>query len=229
MSLIEPRDQRRRADEEDCRRRNEDLPEGRRLGERGNTPNGASLIKDEILLLGLLVLYVGIISTDAYYGQFGLRYQFLSLPSFHIVYRGLTGMIYTPYLIAPFLLAVLWLRLDSILDPEKHPGFFAFRKAIGYFLLLAILASTYPLAVRAGNNLARMDLNEETSQLPKVVWMQTADGVLDPPKRSDFYRLLIDDSSYVMVFAPLQPGEPASGINIKRFQREYVHVIETIR
>src|SRR5690242_5635927 len=41
----------------------------------------SSTIKDELILISFLVLFVGIISTETYYHVFGVRYQFLSLPT----------------------------------------------------------------------------------------------------------------------------------------------------
>jgi len=226
MSSTGAQDERRKAHNEDNEGRKE---KHRKETGDSNTASGAPLIKDEISLLGLLVLYVGIITTDAYYGQFGLRYQLLGLDSLHIMYRGLTGLIYAPYLIAPFFLAALWLRLDFILAREKHPRLYGFRRLISYFFLFFILASSYVLAVMAGNSLARLDSHEETCLLPKVVYMRTVDGELPKPETSEYYRLLTADASYVTFFSPLQRGQTGATPNIKRYRREDVHVLETTR
>src|SRR4051812_8536687 len=66
----------------------------------------AAIIKDQLVILGSLVLAVGIISTHSYYAVFGIKYQMLDLPTFHMVYHGLLILIDAPYLLAPYFIAV---------------------------------------------------------------------------------------------------------------------------
>jgi hypothetical protein len=86
------------------------------LQEKATPPKPTSLsgvIKDELYFISLLILFVGIISTESYYHTFGVKYQFLNLPVFHIIYRGLTANIANPVLLFSYLIAVGWLTLDS--------------------------------------------------------------------------------------------------------------------
>ena len=105
--------------------------------ESGSSPQPrAGLIKDELLTLSSLVLFAGIISTEAYYDSFSVRYRLLGLPSSHVVYRGLTILIDAPYLLVPYLLAAIrlcsliasqdgrftyWFLRPSMLDPSISP------------------------------------------------------------------------------------------------------------
>ena len=195
-------------------------PNKRRSPKSGAKPEIGPIIRDEIALLGLLVLFIGIVSTDHYYQQFGLRYQFLGLPSFHIAYRGLTAMMSEPSLIVPALIGALWLNSDMVLKSSKLSRFRGFRVPIRYLLLLFTIAASYPLAARAGMRLALLDYQENTCRMP-MVEIDTPTGPVEP-ENGGYYRLLNADANYVMVFAPLQDGEIASAPNIRFFRKEEV-------
>jgi hypothetical protein len=132
----------------------------------------AGVIKDEIILIGSLIFFVGIISTDSYYNRFSITYQFLDLPTFHIIYRGLTAPLDSPSLFIPYLLAVGWLALDNFAGRRQWKTYLDFRGVLIYLLIVLLVAIAYPLARSAGERLAETDLRKDTSTLPRVVYLQ---------------------------------------------------------
>ena len=196
-----------------------------------NTQSISATLKDELLLIGFLVLFIGIISTDTYYATFGVRYQFLSLPSFHIVYRGLTVLTDAPYLLLPYGLVVIFLWLGRNIDPLGVNSWFRrWRTLLSYAVILAMLAVTYPLARHAGRTAANLDLNETTTTLPEVVHLVTEHKDQDQELSNEpNYRLLLIDSDYVVVFRPIKAGDTSDFPNIVRMGKGDVHVIETNR
>lgn len=184
----------------------------------------SEILKDQILLLGLLVFFIGIVSTEVYYSAFGLRYQFSSLPSFHLVYRGLSVLITEPYLLLPYLIATAWLSVDASATAARLRRF---RVPISYGLIALLLAATYPLAKVAGTRQADRDMYAGTSTLPTVISVSGVDDFgLDP---ADQYRLLMMDGDFLVVFKPLSQSARATLPIIKRIAKGNVHVVETIR
>jgi hypothetical protein len=186
----------------------------------------SGIIKDELFLIGFLILCVGVIFSDAYYARFGVKYQFLNFPSFHIIYRGLTALIGAPYLFLPYLLAVAWLGLDIYAMRKEWDAFLRFRTPASYLLLFLVLALCYPLAIRAGLKQAERDLNNQTSTLPQVAKMVTKKDEFRQPE--DNYRLLMIDGDFVIIFRPLEPSDQGVVPKIKRYSKGDVYVIETI-
>lgn len=185
----------------------------------------AAVIKDEIILIGSLVFFVGIISTDTYYSKFGISYQFLDLPTFHIIYRGITMVLDAPCLVIPYILAVVWFVVDSFAAKKGHVGFIHYRGPTTYLVILILLAISYPLASRAGSKKAKADLYQATSMLPKIVYLELKTG--EKFTLGDGFRLLVIDSSYVVFFKPLEANATSTFPNIKRFPKENANVIET--
>lgn len=196
------------------------------------TQSISATLKDELLLIGFLVLFVGIISTDTYYASFGVRYQFLSLPSFHIVYRGLTVLTSAPYLLLPYGLVVIYFWLGKDIDQRLMNSWFQrWHTLLSYVVILAMLAVTYPLARYAGRSAAQLDLHETTTTLPEVVRLVTDqdEEINDPLTNEPNYRLLLIDSDYAVVFRPIKPGVADFLPNIIRIGKGDIHVIETNR
>jgi len=185
------------------------------------------IIKDQLVLISSLILAVGIISTHTYYAVFGIKYQFLDLPTFHIVYHGLLILVDAPYLLAPYAIAVGWLGLDNYASLNNWRTFLLFRVPLTYVLIIILFAMTFPLAQRAGRKQAEADLFEGTSTLPKIVNMELSNG--EKYGLGDQYRLLVVDSTYTIIFKPLDPGDNSTLPNIKRFSKGQINVIETIR
>lgn len=219
------------------RRRQTHSPNRPGSSEDESTQSISANLKDELLLIGFLVLFVGIISTDAYYASFGVRYQFLDLPSFHIVYRGLTVLTSAPYLLLPYGLVVLFLWSGrNVYLFGVNSWFQHWRTLLSYAAILVMLAVTYPMARYAGKRAAEIDLHETTTTLPEVVYLVIDKNADQDQKISDAlvndetnYRLLLIDSDYVVVFKPIKAGVTSYFPNIKRIGKGAIHVIETNR
>lgn len=190
-------------------------------------PTIPEIIKDQLLLISSLIFFVGIVSTHTYYAVFGIKYQFLDLPTFHIIYHGLIILVDAPYLIIPYLLSIVWMVSDNYVNPNRWSIFIKYRSFFTYVLIAILLGCTYPLAQIAGRKQAETDLFENTSTLPKIVYMELADG--QKYTLGNGYRLLIVDSTYNIIFKPLEPGDQSTLPNIKRITKGKVNVIETIR
>lgn len=186
-------------------------------------PPISGVIKDELILISFLILFVGIISTDAYYSAFGIKYQFLHLPPFHIIYRGLTVILVYPYLLIPYSLTVLLLVIDFYAARKKWAKYFLFRSLQTYLLLGLLLALTYPLAVNAGWKGAKLDMREK-STLPRVITLNMKNATFDMTHN---LRLLVADSDYVVVFKPIDEARGASSPLVQRFLKGDVYVLET--
>jgi hypothetical protein len=182
----------------------------------------ASVLKEEVLVLGFLILYVGIVSADAYYRYFGVKYQLLNLPS--VQYRGSILLFYSPSLLVPFTLVAIWLIVDRY-AMKTYARFRRARHIAVYVVMLLILLIAYQLAVRAGMKEAEKDMYETSSSLPKVVKLVTAKETLIGADSN--LRLLMVDEDFVIVFEPLKPSETEAFPHMKRFAKGDVNVIET--
>lgn len=196
-------------------------------GEIPSLPPVSSILKDELLLISFLVLFVGIISTETYYHAFGIRYQFLSIPNFHIVYRGLTAVLAYPLLIIPYALGAVWLACDGFITTTRWITLQRFQRASSYLVIIALLAIAYPLAGQAGDREAHADLYEKTSTLPLIVNLETSTGQTLTIKEN--YRLLMVDSDYILLFVPIQDSSSKAWPYVKRLSKGDVHVLETVR
>lgn len=208
-----------------------ELQESAKPGEKPQSLAG--LVKDQIVLIGSLIFFVGIIANDTYYNQFGINYQFLNLPTFHIIYRGLTILLDAWYIIIPYLIAVAWLGFDSFAILRNWKGFLNFRGLATYVLIFILLIIAYPLATYAGRRQATKDLIEDTSTLPKIVYIKIGKDQASSETYGfpDRYRLLVIDSDFVVLFKPLEAiADLASTLpNIKRYPKGEINALETIR
>jgi hypothetical protein len=179
-------------------------------------------------VVGLLFLYIGLLSTEAYYVAFGIRYQFLGLTSFHIVYRGLTVVRDAPYLLVPYALAVLWLTFYDAFASRYWPRLAELRIATTFLLSFALLVGSYPLAVAAGRHQARTDMATQTTGLPSVTEMNGA-PILETVRPEDQYRLLLSDGDYVYLIetVPLNDVRKEAQPIITRIAKGDIHVLRT--
>lgn len=182
----------------------------------------------ELALLAAIVGFVGLVFTDTYYRSFQIRYQFLDLSATHLLYRGLTVLLTTPYVLLPYAATVVWLavqRMDS--GPRKRSRWVVIlRDVASYVFILLLLAVTYPLAIIAGQREAQQDSIAETSTLPVVIKMETASG--EALNRNDDLRLLLASADYIIVLKP-RAKENASFTEsvVKWFPKEDVHALAT--
>lgn len=200
--------------------------EVREKEERPKFPSLSGVIKDELFFISSLILFVGIISTETYYHYFGVKYQFLNLPIFHIIYRGVTAIIASPALLFPYLTAVGWLILDGFAVRQNWTRFLRFQRPLAYLLMLLVLLVAYPLARRSGRAEAQVDLQKDTSSLSTILRLE-ANGISEEDVDENEYRLLMIDSDYVIYFKPLKKGETQSIPVIHRLPRGEVHALDT--
>jgi hypothetical protein len=181
----------------------------------------ASVIKEQFVLIGMLVILIGTVYTNSYYSGFGLRYQSLALPASHILYRGLTAIIDMPFLAVPYLVGVGWLAFASTVKAGNGALFPIWT---GYLSLVIILAITYPLATYAGSRAARRDLGTG-STLPRVKRLLPKEAASESScDTADVCRLLLVDSDYLYVFVPQGPADVP---HLKRLDRKVFHEVDT--
>jgi len=189
-----------------------------------DSPPLISTLRDELVLIGLLVSFVGLVYTDAYYNDFGVKYQLLSLPWYHIVYAGLTAVAELPWLILVYALPAIVLQIDAFgLAPQSV--IFRIRRIFLVLVVPLLLVITYLLARYAGHSRYSLDTDPNASTLPKVVKLSVDRGVAFGP--TDQMRVLMVDSDHIILFQP-QAGA-GSVPNIKRFLKGDVHEFETTR
>lgn len=161
------------------------------------------ILKEQLLLVGFLVLYAGIVTTDAYYGTLSVGYQFLSLPASHLIYRGVTTLAEIPALLIVYAVAVAWLMLDDHLI-RTTAKYSKCRAPAAYALIMLLLTVTFPLARRGGVRAAQRDLWDGTSTLPRVHVVTTAGEDL---RAEDRWRLVLQSTGRVAVVQILTPTE----------------------
>ncbi len=97
-----------------------------------------NVLKDEIFFIIFIIICVGVIYTDTYYQKFGVKYQYLDLPTFHVIYRGLTVIIDSPYIILPYLLALGIYIIDALSWKYKWNTFITYRVPLTYLVVFAL-------------------------------------------------------------------------------------------
>lgn len=183
----------------------------------------ATSLKSELTLVSLLVIFVGIVATEFYYGSFGLRYQFLNLPATHILYRGLTVVPAAPYLLIPYALGFFWLYLDGWLRDKLVSR--RVRSPVTYAVVIGLLAVTYPMARHAAKTQGDRDAHEATSTLPELVQMKTATQDVD--LGIPHYRLLVIDGDFVVIFRPLRDGDKFATVKLRRYKKGDIAILDT--
>ena len=159
--------------------------------------------------------------------------QFLSLPSFHLIYRGLTSLIDAPLLVIVYAAAALWLVFDMYAAAKRWNRFLQYRGVASYVFLTLLLLMAYAGARVAGRREAERDLVEQTCSLPKIVNLSTSKGETFSLDRK--YRLFMVDGDYIMVFKPVDPGEGDGQTlentvpKMKRLKKEDLGTFETSR
>lgn len=181
----------------------------------------AAVLKEQIALIAILVVLVGTVYSDSYYAAFGLRYQSLSLPAAHIIYRGFTVLVTSPYVAIPYLLAVGWLALISTRRPT--PWIDQNQIWLTYVVIVGVLFLAYPLTVHAGLSAAAQDRGME-SHLPRIKRMLSAHADAGPCL-PDQCRLLLIDADYLYVFVPQKDSNDVP--SLKRLDRKEFDEIDT--
>ncbi|MBF0612758.1 MAG: hypothetical protein HQL55_16670 [Magnetococcales bacterium] len=122
--------------------------------------------RDNLGLLSLVVVLIGVSSTDAYYGAFGLKYQLLSIPANHLLYRGLTSVFDSFYVsicyIASVFVIVCQGRLAVLFGSIDRVRF------LNYAFVIVISIISWFSGLQIGRNLAMEDYTVDKSNLPMV-------------------------------------------------------------
>ncbi|WP_163999523.1 hypothetical protein [Pyxidicoccus caerfyrddinensis] len=156
----------------------------------------AGILKEELLLIGLLVLLVGLVSSRAYYGTFGVKYQSLDLP--HFVIRGLTTVVEQPLLLLPYVAALGVVAFFG----AGSTGRGTLRKLLAYTCILAIIAASGGLAYLTGYRAALRDMYDETSVLPRVLALEGPDATVTQGLilKDERTRILLSGDDFMIVF-----------------------------
>lgn len=182
----------------------------------------ADLLKAYLAALATLVTLAGLVSTEAYYQAFGLRYQALGLGAQHFVLRGLTAVFESLWMLIVYLAAVTVLVGDGFIG-ARFKSYKQLKPVLAAVVMLAFLWAGYFVARESGEKQALQDMVAATSKLPRLLEFQ-----VDPSAcgiRCDFegYRLLLTDSDAVYVLkASTGAGRPA----LRRFPKAAVKVME---
>jgi len=183
-------------------------------------------LKDQLLLFGFLILFAGIVSTESYYASFGIRYHDLDIQTFHITYRGITGLLGSPFLLIPYLLTACWLALGFSPRPGMNKKLGRYANLITYGLIILVILITYPLARRAGLQQASLDQYESSSTLPQIILLEYDQKKIGIP---DNYRLLLNTSDQLFFFKPLPDSAKASIPKIFNVPKGKIDVLEFTR
>jgi hypothetical protein len=173
------------------------------------------------VLIGLLVSFAGLVYTDAYYNDFGVKYQLLSLPWYHIVYGGLTAVAQRWWLILLYAIPAIVLQVDAS-TLANRPLIRRIRDIFLVFIVPLLLVGTYLLARSAGHSRYALDTDPDKSSLPRIVKLSVENVVSFGP--TDGMRVLLVDSDHIVIF---QPQRNHSVPNVKRFLKGDVHEFET--
>jgi hypothetical protein len=184
-------------------------------------------IRDQLYLLSLLVIFVGIVSTDTYYQAFNVKYQTLNLPASHILIRGMTAVFTNWYILLSYAVAALWLVFQKAIVLTVSKKLLVLAGILPYLFIGAVIAANFPLASFAGKTMANIDMHANSS-LPRIISISRKSCTT--PNSDCTYsgaRLLVYDGSYLIVFWPLEKDAAAELINIHRIAKEDANVIKT--
>jgi hypothetical protein len=186
--------------------------------------SAVTAVRDELLLIGLLTTFVGMIYVDAYYSSFAVKYQLLSLPSSFIVYQGIMAVVTQPWIIGLYVLAFALVHVIEI-AVERGNVNERFRTALVLVFAPILLIVAYFVAISAGHRRATRDMDSTASTLPRVNRMVV--DKIGTFTRDDNLRLFLGTSDQIMVFVP--QTDPNSIPIIKHFLKGDIHELETTR
>lgn len=165
----------------------------------------ASALKEQLALLTFIVLFGGLVATETYYAGFGIRYQVMEFSLTHLIYRGLTATLDSPWLIIAYVAATAWLASGAEWFHASSPRFVPWVQPVTYILVTLVIVTAYFAAIAAGANSANKDLAAATSRLPVIRALIGKDA---NPLPFEGYRLLFAGTDSVILFKPTRsPAE----------------------
>lgn len=182
-----------------------------------------SAVRDEIILIGLLIAFAGLSFIDGYYNFFGIKYQLLPFQYSFILYQGILSVVQQPWLFALYVLTTALVHVvpivikQAIIRVNTHT-------VLVVPLVPVLLLATYVLAHGAGQARANLDSQPDTTTLPLVVKLVVNDAVSF--NRGDNLRLLLVTSDHIVAFEPQSVGALPK---VKRFQTGDIREFETTR
>ncbi len=160
-------------------------------------------IKNYLALLGVLSVFIGMVSLDAYYQRFGLQYHFLNIPTSHSIYRGFTIITHAWYILVPFLLGGVWCALIDSNVVHILPNWIRPNRINTFIIVVFIMTISYPLAWIAGERGALDDLRISSTKLPKVREISLKD--IKYPVDKNLHLLTLTSNFAVLVETVVNP------------------------
>jgi hypothetical protein len=182
-------------------------------------------IRDELFLISFIVLCAGLVFTDAYYQRFGYRYQAFNFSTLHIIYKGLTMVFTSPFMLIPYVLTIFMVIFELFAIRKNIYTFLSFRIPILYTFIIINLLIVFSLAKNTGEKQAALDMNMETTGLPKIRLLQSVELTIKAP--IDNYLLFVVDDNFVTYFEPLKNSQEAAYPIIKRVAKSQVIFLDT--
>jgi len=183
-------------------------------------------IKDELFLIAFFILCSGLVFTDSYYQKFGIKYQFLDLPVMHIIYKGLTLILNYPLILFPYFLTIVVMIVEIQVTKKAVKKLLDYIIPFGYLFLFINLLILYPIADKAGRSQALLDMNENTTGLPKIMYLESDEVTLEYPK--DKFALFSTNTDFVLYFK-LSPNIKTEIPIIKSIRKSDVKFLDTSR
>ena len=169
-------------------------------------------------VLAAYVVFTGLVTTEAYYSVFGIRYQTLQFSATHILYRGLTIIAGDPWLAVPLTLSIWWVFAGDADSSGVSNG--AGRTLTLALAALLLVGVTYRIAQSAGVAAGQRDAQDATSSLPRI---ETVSGGMAHPGDA----ILWFDDHEMIAFTPI---DNLSAVPIvKRILRSEIHELSMSR
>jgi hypothetical protein len=164
-------------------------------------------LRDHLGLLSLVVVLVGVSSTEAYYGSYGLRYQFLSIPTNHVLYRGLTATFDSMLIAGLYLVAIAAMAGQSRLAFAL--GGLDRVRWLNYALVVLVAVAAWFAGLAAGYSAAITDSTEGVTGLPLIQALHVKNGsaVAGIDSAVQGYHLLLHTSSGAYILRPVRDPE----------------------
>jgi hypothetical protein len=186
----------------------------------------AEIAKNDFILIGAALLFLGLVSTDAYYRSFGLRFQFLSYPWNLIVFRGILTVIRFPVLWLSVAFIALVLQIDRTLTARNHVTKQYLRMALLYLLSAVFVWWMTNAATAIGLKEATSDMFWATTTLPHINRIVNSSSV---EEKCPHCVLLMMDSSQITYFTALDKGDTNDLPDTQVRARSTINAVSTSR
>ncbi len=169
------------------------------------------LIRDQMIFVATFFAVFGLITTDAYYSQFGIKYQFLGLDYSHIIYRGFTLLYADKLFLVIFSSIITAVFVHRISFSIQATQLVIGGEALSYGLLIAALVggSYFAFAVGARSAVDDMYVSTTTLQALTHFYSNSKDksdlvnkliGTWPPRTKESLLLLLHSSSNEIVVF-----------------------------